>query len=398
MKNEQIRFLVDKFLELEQSEKNQLRKAKWLRLPPTGRDQWRATPRSDGSWREGNIPLVIDLQNTIWTRLLGFSLKDYYTRPEVFLEYYLRMMIDRFEMLDDDVFLSKSISIWGSAAYEGSMFGVNYGLFDEQDPWLDHTSLINGPEDLDRLKFPDFRTSGLMPHMLNVYEGVQEMVGDELDVFFPEWIRAPFGLCVYLRGFENFLVDLMLEPEFAHRLLRFVTDARKSWYDDLAKYLGRSPGPANLFNDEVNCPSLSPDSYREFILPYEKEISEHQKGILYWHSCGNVTPLLDNIRLLPDMEMLHVGPWTSVDRAAQIFGNTAPLEICINPQKDVFDANASEMAQKMLSILNDCGRNDVKGFYIRASGFGVIKNLDFTLDKIKEWNHVVRTIITQKNN
>ena len=390
MLNEQIKRLIDNFLELEQSEKNQLRKAKWQRLPPTGRDQWRATPKTDGSWREGNIPLVIDLQNSIWAKLLDFSLKDYYTHPEVFLEYYLRIMIERFKMFDDDVFLSKTISIWGGAAYEGSMFGMKYEMFDAQDPWLDHTILINGSDDLERISFPDFHASGLMPDMLRVYEGVSEMLGEEFDVFFPEWIRAPFGICVYLRGFENFLVDIMLDPDFARRILRFVTDARIDWYNNLAKYLGRKPGLANLFNDEVNCPSLSPDGYRELVLPFEKKLCDYHGGLLYWHSCGDVTPFLEDIRRLPVMEMMHVGPWTSVDHAAKVFGDAAPLEICINPQKDIFEADASAMALKIRSILEDCSRNDINGFYIRASGLGITRNMDFTLKKIKEWNHIIR--------
>lgn len=390
MKNDKIKLLIDEFLELEQSEKNRLRREKWYRLPATGRDQWRATPLSDGSWRNGNIPVVIDLQNSIWAKLLGFSLRDYYTDPEVFLENYLRIMIERFKMFDDDVFLSKTISIWGSTVYESSMFGMKYHMSDDNDPWLDHTVLINEPEDLKKIDMPDFYTSGLMPEMIRMYESVSEMAGEEFEVFFPQWIRSPFGICIYLRGFENFLVDMVLDPDFASSLLRFVTDARKAWYDGRAKYLNSKGEPADLFNDEVNCPSLSPDNYRELILPFERELCEYHGGLLYWHSCGDVTPLLEDISSLPTMEMMHVGPWTSVDKAAQIFGEMAPLEICINPQKDVFDANQKEMFDKINSILNSCSKHNINGFYIRASGFGIINSIDFTLGKINEWNKTVR--------
>jgi hypothetical protein len=39
-----------------------------------------------------------------------------------------------------------------------------------------------------------------------------------------------FEQCWYLRGFEQFLIDLMINKEFAHALLRKVLDVRLQMY------------------------------------------------------------------------------------------------------------------------------------------------------------------------
>ena len=395
MSNENIERLIDKFLELEQSEKNRIRKTKWKRLPSSGRDQWRATPKLDKSWKDGEIPIVIDMQNSIWSRYLNFSLREFYTDPRVFLENYLRIMTERFQLFDDDVYLSKIINIWGGAAYEGSLFGMKCTLSDNADPWLDYTPLICCEDDIDRMPMPEFEKSGMGVDMIRIYEGVKDILGDRFEVCFPEWLRGPFGIAVYLRGFDDFLTDLLAEPEFAQKMLRFATDSYHHWNAQLHRYLGRKPSPVNLYNDEVNCPTISPEVYRNIVQPYDREIGNRNGGLLYWHSCGDVTLLLDDIGALPNIEMMHVGPWTSVDKAAEIFGKKSSLEICVNPQKDIFDVDIDAMIRKINSIITTCRTRDVDGFYIRAGGLGIFGDLDTTLNKIKVWNDAAKHAITQ---
>ncbi|MFP4106442.1 MAG: hypothetical protein ACLFVU_10170 [Phycisphaerae bacterium] len=52
------------------------------------------------------------------------------------------------------------------------------------------------------------------------------------------------------------LIDLFRQAEagetFARRQLRFITDCRKQWVRDRAKFLGQSIQPGVLLNDEVN--------------------------------------------------------------------------------------------------------------------------------------------------
>ena len=130
--------------------------------------------------------------------------------------------------------------------------------------------------------------------------------------------------------------------------MRFITDARKQWWRDRSKYLGIPLEPANLYNDEVNCPTLSPAMFEEFVLPYEQELSEFHGGIGYWHSCGDTTKLVELIDRIPNLGMFHVGP---VDRPApdrwRPSATGTPLEICLNPVADVQMASADQMRARL---------------------------------------------------
>jgi len=85
---------------------------------------------------------------------------------------------------------------------------------------------------------------------------------------------GPLGVGCALRGMQNLLLDILLKPEFVHKLMRFITDARKKWVKERAKFLGQKVGRADLDDDEVNSPSLSPQQYEEFILPHEQELCQ----------------------------------------------------------------------------------------------------------------------------
>ncbi len=156
---------------------------------------------------------------------------------------------------------------------------------------------------------PDFYRSGLMPLAHQYYEVIGELIDNDFNVVFPEWGRRSFGVATHIRGYENFLSDMISNPKFAHRILRLITDTRKEWITERAKFLGKCKGKGNIYNDEVNCPSLSPELYEEFALPYELELSDFHGGILYFHSCGDTTKLLPLIAKINTIEMFHVGPW-----------------------------------------------------------------------------------------
>ena len=77
-------------------------------------------------------------------------------------------------------------------------------------------------------------------------------------------------------------------PAFAHRLLRYVTDAAKQYARWRADFTGDPTARCDLFNDDI--PLMSPESYAQFFLPYEQELSDLHGGVYYWHSCVEAPP------------------------------------------------------------------------------------------------------------
>ena len=105
----------------------------------------------------------------------------------------------------------------------------------------------------------------------------------------------------FLRGFENFLMDLAADKPLAHRFCERLLEA---YWPRVAKYaeivgpyldviqvcddLGTQPGPM-----------ISPALYREMIKPYHKRLWGHIKESsgkpLLLHSCGSVYPLIGDL-------------------------------------------------------------------------------------------------------
>jgi uroporphyrinogen decarboxylase len=104
-----------------------------------------------------------------------------------------------------------------------------------------------------------------------------------------------------LRGYEQFMIDLLAEPELAHALLARLTAS----YMARAAMLLASLGPfvdVMLVNDDLGTqtgPMMSIATYREMLLPYQRQLFACIKGCidapLLLHSCGSV------IEFLPDL-------------------------------------------------------------------------------------------------
>jgi len=97
-----------------------------------------------------------------------------------------------------------------------------------------------------------------------------------------------------LRGYETFMMDLMLDKPLAHALLERLTQA---YLARAEAYLDRVAGCVQvvLCNDDLGTqagPMLSPACYREMIWPYQRRlfqfIKEKSGAFLLLHSCGSV--------------------------------------------------------------------------------------------------------------
>jgi uroporphyrinogen decarboxylase len=97
-----------------------------------------------------------------------------------------------------------------------------------------------------------------------------------------------------LRGYENFMMDLVMNKPIAHaileRLLEGYTKRCDSYLDRVGQYV-----QVVLVNDDLGTqqgPMLSIDCYKEMIWPYQKElfttIKKKADVFLLLHSCGSV--------------------------------------------------------------------------------------------------------------
>ena len=105
----------------------------------------------------------------------------------------------------------------------------------------------------------------------------------------------------YLRGYTDLLVDFMVNKDLAHAVLSHILDARKK---NAELFLNEAGEYLDVFQigDDIatqDNPAMSPELYREMLKPYQAElfafIKERTPAKLYYHSCGSVVPLIDDL-------------------------------------------------------------------------------------------------------
>jgi len=144
-----------------------------------------------------------------------------------------------------------------------------------------------------KLRVPDPESAPGMKTLLAAARRVVKEVGDKY------YIQAnidcgPFSLAAVLRGAQQFMLDLVTEPERdLHELLDFCTEVVIAYGQAMI-----ATGVHGIQYGDSTASLISPDQYREFVLPYEIEIAEkiRKNGALsLLHICGNV------INALPDI-------------------------------------------------------------------------------------------------
>lgn len=385
-----LKKVIERYVSLVESEENRRRQQFWQPEPVWSRDKFRRIARPIAE--TGYAPVVADPGATIWAKVFKFNVGQYYTEPEVYLMNYFKSMFALFE-LGDDTTVDKVIPFWPGTSFESSLFGMETVYNDTEDPWVGRELAINEKEDLDKLVFPDFYKSGLMPMVHRFYEQINELLAPwACKMDFPHLIRAPYGVAFHVRGFANLALDMMDDPEWVHKLMRFITDSHKKWYEDRAKFLGEPIPKAQLFNDEIDCNVIGPNIYRDYVHQYEIELSEFHGGVAYWHSCGNIVPVLPMIREIPNVDMINISSWTDFHKAAEICPDI-PLEICVRPTDDVYLADKEKMGIKVRDIVDTCMEKGVKSFHVRAGSLQpFFDNADKDLAKAKEWIGVSKNL------
>lgn len=337
-------------------------------------------------------PFTVEPEAALWKHILDFDIQKYFTDPKTYLEIELKKTIYRFENFDDCSCVGKTIPICLGVPFETALFGMDAVYSDFESPWIGRTPVIKNEEDIEKLPEIDFYKSGMMPLGHRFYKEIKDILPDDFDVVFPEWERSIFGVIWQTRGIDNLLIDMYERPDFVRRLFERVTDERKRWYRERANFLNEEIGPGNVLNDEVGSPVISPEIYEEFILSSEIELGNFHGGISYWHSCGDTTDFMKLIRKIPGLSLFHVSPCTDLKTAVEEFGkNDIPLQICVDPTKDVHMASREEMKRKLKEIVGICG--DV-AYTVRADGLQKLHSLNDEMEKIKEWIKVAREVLT----
>ncbi|MCF7928062.1 MAG: hypothetical protein K9L68_03735 [Spirochaetales bacterium] len=152
--------------------------------------------------------------------------------------------------------------------------------------------------ELKTLELPDPYEAGRLPELSEEARRLHE--SSEYGVIVNA-IGSVFEFTWYTRGFEQFLMDLVLDPEAACYLMDRMLDFQLGLFDQILEQTG-SYVDVVMVGDDLggqNGPTFSPDQYRKYVKPRQKRLFDFIRSKtdakLFYHSCGSARAFLPDL-------------------------------------------------------------------------------------------------------
>ncbi|MEP0841274.1 MAG: hypothetical protein HRF43_01025 [Phycisphaerae bacterium] len=107
--------------------------------------------------------------------------------------------------------------------------------------------------------------------------------------------RGPFDHVLNLLSAENMMIALLTDREKVHKLLEWGTKSAIAWS---VAQVRRGCDAIKISSPWVGAGLISPADYREFVLPYERELARAVRAegaFIYTHTCGAISDRLEMI-------------------------------------------------------------------------------------------------------
>jgi MtaA/CmuA family methyltransferase len=174
---------------------------------------------------------------------------------------------------------------------ETSAFGAAVEFSGNNNPVCE--PIITSIDDLDLLKNPDVYKSGRTFDRISAAGYYRELLGNDIPII--GWIEGPLAEAADLRGVNNILADILMEPDFVRKLMDICVITAK----DFARAQVEA-GCLVIGIGDALCSQMDPETYGSFILPLHQEIIDFIHGFgafTKMHICGDITHLLPYLAL-----------------------------------------------------------------------------------------------------
>ncbi len=195
---------------------------------------------------------------------------------------------------------------------------------------------------------------------------------DKCDKFRLVSMSSPiFQRAWFLRGFENFLMDMAIHREFVHELVDVIMEYTKAVVREAVEY---DIDAFFLMDDWAQQEGLimSPDMWREYVKPGMKELFEIIKGkniCAFLHCCGDIECLIPE---LIDMGIDVLNPFQpevmDVYAIKKDYGNRLSFYGGISTQELLPYGTPKEVEADVREKMNALGRN---GGYVLSPAHAV---------------------------
>src|SRR2546425_2033277 len=212
----------------------------------------------------------------------GLSIEEYCTNPTKAT----KAMLNYYERYEPDIMIA-----FNDLAKEAEAIGCHVKYSDYVVPSIDRHVLQDDKGALARLEIPDPKRDGRLPAFL---EQCAALTSARLPSALGAVLVGPWTIAMLMRNPELMCLDTIDDPRFVHELMRFTTEYAKRVGDAvLETRIGLS-----YSDPTASCSLVGPDTYREFIKPYNKDLVDHFKAKKVGttvHICGTTHQIHEDL-------------------------------------------------------------------------------------------------------
>ena len=350
--------------------------------------------RMDGilrRWRDVNSGRMPD-RVPVWARPAGcwsemlpkesLVCKDDYNRE---LEYYLRQILIKRDVDDDhpvfDYF--KVDAVFDESPNPPYGFEFKRDLLDEGGSSWGYSPELKNVEDFDKLTTPVYKlniekTNAKLAKAEDMFSGI---LGVRLNAL-PSGYLNIATICsqaAQIRGLEQLMMDMILEPEAIHHLMKVITDGVLNFLDEVEAsgllkpnidepmFLSDPLRPRSrdstftlkdcwIAGNSQEFDQVAPEMVQEFLIDYQNKIFE-RFGAVSYGCCENLTQKIDQVLTVPNLKIFVSSAWSDLKKIASRAGD----EHCIMWRHSASDVTCLSDLEKVkkdttegVSILKGC--------------------------------------------
>ena len=309
----------------------------------------------------------------------GYSILDYFTRPDVWFNTNLRAI----ETFPGTMFLPGFWSEYGMCT-EPSAFGAISTWEENEFPFA--KPVLKTADDVARLDMPNPKKDGLLPFVikrLRDFQPEMEKAGHKIRFAVA---RGPLNIASFLMGSTEFLMALKMERAKMEQLLTIVSDFLVEWVQYQKECFPSIDGIL-LLDDIVGF--ISRGDFQKFGLSYLKKVYDSlDVSVKFFHNdspCKASAPYLAEVGInLLNFGIQHtlseMKTWT--DNQITLLGNLPPRDVLARGTAE----DVKKTTREMIEALDDA-RN-----IIFSCGGGMPP--DVTTENIEAFLHTVEELTT----
>ncbi|MDD5187364.1 MAG: MtaA/CmuA family methyltransferase [Methanoregula sp.] len=188
---------------------------------------------------------------------------------------------------------------------------------------------------------------GRIPVVLRAIEILHDRLGEAVPI--NAKITGGFTIAGHVYGVSEFISWIKTNPAYAHRAVESASQVTKTL---ITAFEDHGADIISISDPTASGDLLSGDQYREFVLPYHKQVASAARRPTVLHICGNSTDLLQHIRT-SGFDAYSFEEKIDVLTAKKILGDDISLIGNVAPVGTMLQGTPEKVTADALSAMQD---------------------------------------------